>query len=171
MYDSIQIREAKKQDYAIIYQVLTSAFDSEAEAKLVAQLRTAEAIVVSLVAEVAGNIVGHALFSEVTLSGNPDLKITGLAPVSVLPDFQRKGIGQSLIKAGLESCAEKGYEAAVVLGHSTYYPKFGFRPSTDFGFRSVYEVPDEMFMALELRPDALSDASGVISYHAAFNEL
>ena len=171
MNSSIQIRQAKSQDYATIFGLLTTAFDSAAEAKLVEELQAADGIVVSLVAEAAGIIVGHIIFSEVTLSGNPGLKITGLAPVAVLPDFQRRGIGQALIEAGIEACTEKGYDATVVLGHPDYYPRFGFRPSTEFGFKSVYEVPDEAFMALELSPDALSNAHGVINYHAAFNTL
>jgi putative acetyltransferase len=88
--------------------------------------------------------------------------------MAVAPRCQRNGIGSALIKAGLEACQVKGYGAVVVLGHPTYYPKFGFRPSTEFGFKSEYEVPSEVFMALELKQSSLSEVSGAISYHPSF---
>lgn len=165
------IREANINDYEAIYAVVAAAFETEAEAKLVEKLHLAGEAVVSMVAELSGKIVGYVLFSNVTLSRHANLKIIGLAPVAVLPPCQRKGIGRALIEAGLKACTVKGYEAVVVLGHPAYYPKFGFRASTEFGFNCEYDVPDDAFMALELRQNALAGVSGVICYHPAFNTV
>lgn len=88
--------------------------------------------------------------------------------MAVRPEHQRQGIGSTLVNAGLAACKDKGYKAAVVLGHPSYYPKFGFRPSVEFGIQSEYDVPNEAFMAIELQSNSLSEASGVISYHSAF---
>jgi putative acetyltransferase len=162
------IRNENVKDYEAVYKLNASTFESEAEAKLVDRLRELGEAAVSLVAESSSEVVGHILFSEVTLSEHASLKIVGLAPMAVAPKCQRNGTGSALIKAGLEACRVKGYVAVVVLGHSTYYPKFGFRPSTEFGFKSEYDVPSEVFMALELQQNSLSEVSGVISYHPSF---
>jgi putative acetyltransferase len=162
------IRNENVKDYEAVYKLNASTFESEAEAKLVDRLRELGEAAVSLVAESSSEVVGHILFSEVTLSEHASLKIVGLAPMAVAPKCQRNGTGSALIKAGLEVCKVKGYVAVVVLGHSTYYPKFGFRPSTEFDFKSEYDVPSEVFMALELQQNSLSEVSGVISYHPSF---
>ena len=80
----------------------------------------------------------------------------GLAPMAVMPAHQRKGIGSAIARAGLEQCKQLGFVAVVVVGHPAYYPRFGFSPSTRFGIGSEYEVPEEVFMAMELQPAALS---------------
>lgn len=131
-------------------------------------LRVEAAPIVSLVADDSGSIVGHILFSPVQLSGHPDLQLMGLAPMAVLPSAQRRGIGLALVRAGLERCAQLGYVGVVVLGHATYYPRFGFVPASRFGINSEYDVSDEVFMALELRAGALEGTSGTIRYHSAF---
>lgn len=95
----------------------------------------------------------------------------GLAPMAVMPAAQRRGIGSALIRSGLERCAQLGYSAVVVLGHPEYYPRFGFVPASRFGIGCEYEVPDEVFMALELEPGALTGMSGTIRYHPAFAEV
>ena len=89
--------------------------------------------------------------------------------MAVTPARQRQGIGSSLVEEGLARCREDGFVAAVVLGHPEYYPRFGFRPSTAFGIDSKYEVPPEVFMALELQPDALENKKGRVDYHPAFD--
>ena len=165
------IRNEGVKDVEAIYKLNASAFPSEAEAKLVDRLRELGQAAVSLVTESSRKVVGHILFSEVTLSDHPELKLVGLGPMSVTPECQRNGIGSALVIAGLEACKTEGYEAVVVLGHPGFYPKFGFLPSTDFGFKSEYDVPREVFMALELRQYSLSEASGVIRYHSVFSEL
>ena len=145
------------------------AFHGPAEADLVDALRFGGAVAVSLVAEVAGQIVGHILFSPVSLSGTGDEpKIAGLGPMAVLPEQQRRGIGSLLVGHGLERCRRAGVQAVVVLGHPDYYPRFGFRRASSWGLRCEFDAPDEAFMALELIPNVLSGRSGVVNYHAAF---
>lgn len=91
--------------------------------------------------------------------------------MAVIPAFQRKGIGSALVRAGLEQCEQRGFDAVVVLGHPEYYPRFGFLPSSRFGIDSEYDVPEEVFMAMELSPGALHGKTGRIKYHQVFNEL
>ena len=88
--------------------------------------------------------------------------------MAVLPSHQRNGIGSKLVRAGLEECRQLGYVAAVVLGHPEYYPRFGFAPSIRFGIRCEYDVPEEVFMAMELRQFALLGVSGIVRYRTEF---
>ena len=111
------------------------------------------------------------MLSPVSLSGHPDLKVMGLAPMAVSPQHQRQGIGSALIRAGLQRAARLDFAAVVVLGHPVYYPRFGFSPSSRFGIDCAYEVPDEAFMAIELRPGALDGRAGRVTYHAAFGDV
>ncbi|HEX4949473.1 MAG TPA: N-acetyltransferase [Blastocatellia bacterium] len=152
----------------VVAQAFQQAFDSTAEADLVDKLRANGKSIVSLVAVEDDQIVGHILFSEVTLG---DATIIGLAPVSVLPSQQKQGIGALLINAGIEACRNAGYTAMVVLGHPEYYPRFGFIPACRFGIKSEYDVSDETFMAMELQPGALVNCAGVAKYQPEFNEV
>lgn len=147
------------------------AFDSMAEAELVDALRERAQPVVSLVAEGEKSIVGHIMFSPVVLIGHAALKIMGLAPMAVAPNHQRKGIGSALVRAGLEECDALGFGAVVVLGHPTYYPRFGFVPTTRWNIGCEYEAPPEAFMAIELQAGYLDGKSGTIRYHPAFAEV
>lgn len=96
------------------------------------------------------------------------LRIMGLAPMAVAPEHQRRGIGSALVRAGLEQCRQLGVGAVAVLGHPAYYPRFGFVPSARFGIGSEYEVPEDVFMVLELQAGVLLSGSGTATYHAAF---
>lgn len=165
------IRAEEERDWAAVHALNASAFETPAEAGLVSALRVQAQPVISLVAEHAGSVVGHILFSPVTLSGHVGLKIMGLAPMAVAPSHQRHGIGSALVRAGLERCSALGVGAVVVLGHPEYYPRFGFSPSLGFGIGSEYEAPDEAFMVAELQPGFLRGASGIIQYHAAFKNV
>ena len=139
---------------------------------MVNALRNNGCTYISLVAELESKVVGHILFTPVELSGDKDkLKIIGLAPMAVLNKYQNKGIGSKLVEAGLDKCKSLGYDAVVVLGHPNYYPKFGFVPSIKYGIKSEYDVPDEVFMILELVPDALKNHEGIIKFHEAFNSV
>src|SRR5512146_1230878 len=114
----IEIRPEQQKDLGAIRRVNERAFGGSAEADLVDLLRARHKAVVSLVAQHDHQIVGHILFSPVTVTGAPEsLRVAGLAPMSVLPEFQKKRIGSSLIRAGLAACEESGYDAVVVLGH------------------------------------------------------
>lgn len=167
----MRIRAEETPDWTAVHAVHVSAFERRAEADLVDALREQAEPVVSLVAERGGPIVGHILFTPVTLAGRPDLKIMGLAPLGVDPRHQRQGVGSALVRAGLDGCREQGFDAVVVLGHAGYYPRFGFAPSSRFGIGCEYDVPDDAFMVAELRPGALGDASGIVRYHALFHQV
>jgi putative acetyltransferase len=165
------IRPEEPKDHAAVHAVNASAFETPAEASLVEMLRKEAHPVISIVAEDDGTIVGHIMFSPVTLSGYDNLQIMGLAPIAVVPAYQRKGIGSKLVMAGLEWCKELGYGAVVVLGHIGYYPRFGFIPSVRYGIGCEYDVPQDAFMVLELQPGYLEGARGTIKFHSAFNEV
>lgn len=164
----MQIRPERTDDIPAVRAVNVAAFETSAEANLVDALREQARPIVSLVGEDEAAIVGHILFSPVTVSGHTDLQIAGLAPMAVLPSRQRQGIGSRLVREGLERCRQAGFAAVVVLGHAAYYPRFGFVPASRFGLRSEYDVPDDVFMVLELEAGALKRTSGMIRYHPAF---
>jgi putative acetyltransferase len=165
------IRSEEQQDRAPVHAVNVAAFETPAEANLVDALREQARPIVSFVAEDEGEIIGHIMFSPVELPGYPSRKIMGLAPMAVVPGHQRQGIGTELVRAGLEKCKQLGVGAVVVLGHADYYPRFGFAPSTRFGISCEYDVPEDVFMVIELQPGALKGASGTIKYHPAFSNV
>ncbi len=168
----VHVRAERPADAAAIDRVHRLAFAGPAEAELVARLRAAGRAIVSLVAEQAGAIVGHILFSPVTLDppGAAVPRLLGLAPMAVLPAQQRRGIGGTLVRAGLDACRAQDAGAVVVLGHPAYYPRFGFVPAARVGLRSIYTDGDA-FMALELRPGALAGCTGLIRYAPEFDDL
>jgi putative acetyltransferase len=163
----IVIRPEQPGDAAAIDAVVRAAFEQPAEAELVAALRAAGRATVSLVAVEDDAIVGHVLYSPVTIDGAPG-RVLGLAPMAVRPDRQHAGIGTQLGEAGSTHCAAAGATALVVLGHPRFYPRFGFIPASQFGLRCIYDAPDEGFMALELVPGALSGISGLVEYAPEF---
>jgi putative acetyltransferase len=170
-YSHMRIRPEEPTDQDAVRVINTDAFDTFAEANLVDALREQANPTVSLVAENEGKVVGHIMFSPVTLDADPAIKIMGLAPMAVTPNHQRTGIGTALVRAGLEQCELLDYAAVIVLGHPDYHPRFGFQPASIFNITSKYDVPDEAFMALELQPEALEGKSGTIHYHEAFSDL
>jgi putative acetyltransferase len=165
---AVRIRLERPVDIPGIRAVNRAAFKTSTEADLVDPLRKQASPIVSLVAEDREAVIGHILFSPVTLTPHPEVQIMGLAPMSVVPARQRHGIGTALVREGLEQCRRSGFGAVIVLGHAEYYPRFGFRPASQFGLSCEYDVPDEVFMALELDKDILRGRSGRIRYHAAF---
>ncbi len=165
------IRSENSDDRDAVYAVNVSAFETSAEAKLVDALRLEARPIVSLVAEEDGEVVGHIMFSPVTLSENPTLEAMGLAPMAVVPKQQRKGIGTLLVRAGLERCKQLGFAGVVVLGHPDFYLRFGFAPASKCCINSEYDVPDDLFMAVALQPGALDGRTGTVRYHPAFGSL
>jgi putative acetyltransferase len=163
------IRGERPGDRAAIHRVHELAFGRPTEADLVDTLRTCGMATLSLVAVEDDRIVGHILFSPVTIeSGDRTFRAVGLAPMAVLPERQRQGIGSQLVKAGLVECRNAGYDDVVVLGHPTYYPRFGFVPASQYGIKSEYEVPDEAFMILPWQEGMLADRGGVARYQPEF---
>lgn len=164
----MQIRPEALADIGGIADVHRRAFGGSVEATLVDALRQQARPLVSLVAVHEEAVVGHILFTPVTLPSRPELPLMSLAPLAVLPSHQRQGIGSALVRAGLEECRRLGRVACVVLGHPAFYPRFGFSPASGFGLRSEYDVADELFMAVELQAGALHGLAGTIRYHPAF---
>jgi putative acetyltransferase len=166
----MSIRLEEQRDYDHVYGVHVSAFPTPSEAILVNVLRDRAHPVISLVAE-EGEVVGHILFSPVTLLDKSSLQVMGLAPMAVVPEQQNQGVGSELVLAGLEHCRRIGASAVVVLGHPEFYPRFGFLPSSRFGIDSEYKVPEEVFMVMELVPGVLGENTGRAKYHVAFDDL
>lgn len=169
----MNIRAETESDIEAIRRVETAAFGRDSEANLVDHLRQNGGITLSLVAEQDGEIVGHVLFSPVTVEREPGaFAALALGPVAVLPERQNQGIGSALIRAGLEQCRVKGYTLVFLIGHPTYYPRFGFRPAVPLGFDSVY-VPDKTdhthFMVAELDAGALAGKAGFVRYRPEFD--
>lgn len=167
----MNIRPECSLDREAIWRLNAASFPGDGEARLVDSLRENANPFISLVAEQDEQVVGHILFTPVTLQGCPSLEIAGLAPMSVRAELQKKGIGSALIEAGLQACLEFGFGAVVVLGHASYYPRFGFVAACEFGLSCEYDSADENFMVRELIPDYLTDLNGTIQYHPAFAAL
>ena len=162
----ITVRTERGDDANAIRLVHLAAFPTADEAALVDRLRTADQCPVSLVAEVDGQVVGHIVFSPVTMDSACDRPGLGLAPMAVLPSYQRRGIGSALVRQGLQECREQGYGFVVVLGHPEYYPRFGFRRASDEGLANEYRA-DDAFGVVELFPGALP-GPGLVRYGPEF---
>ena len=167
----ITVRDEGPDDIASIRAVIVGAFGQSEEADLVERLRHGSAATTSLVAVHVDAIVGHILFSPVTIDGTPSVRALSLAPLAVAPTHQRRGVGAVLVEAGLARCRRLDVGIVVVLGHPHYYPRFGFQPAHQLGLTCDYDVPSEIFMALDLTPGSLDSMSGVARYHAAFGQL
>ena len=167
----ITIRPQTPGDIPAIYRLNVLAFGNRPnEARLVDLLRASGKAVLSMAAVSEREVVGQVLFSPVTLDPpQADFNAVGLAPVAVLPDYQRQGIGSRLIREGLERCRQVGYGTVVVLGDPRYYSRFGFARASDYRLANEYNA-DEHFMALELKDGALSNVRGTVKYAAEFKE-
>jgi len=160
------IRTAMPRDIPAIRAVIRHAFEQDDEADLVEQLRTDGDVLCELVEASDIALQGHILYSPLTLERDGALiAAAALAPVSVLPAFQNKGIGGELIRAGNARCAELGCAAIIVLGHQDYYPRFGFSAAAAESLEAPFSGPH--FMALEFRPGVLK-AGGRVRYAKAF---
>lgn len=176
---TVTIRPELKEEYSKTEEVIKTAFSNEEmsdhqEHHLVQKLRNSKAFIpeLSLVAiDQHENIVGHLMLTtNKIVNENDTVESLSLAPVSVLPEDQHKGIGSQLIKEGIKRAKELGYQSIIVLGHPEYYPKFGFQQASFWNIKPPYDVPDEAFMALELQTDALENVHGVVQYPKAFEE-
>jgi putative acetyltransferase len=165
-----KIRTEQPGDRTAIREVHVRAFGGEEEANLVDLLRNRKKAVISLVAVLQQRVVGHILFSPISISNAPeDFRAVGLAPLAVLPEFQKLGIGSQLTHAGVQVCRQRDYDAVVVLGHPGYYPRFGFSRAKDYGLDNEYDALDA-FMVMELKPGALQRVSGLVRYVPEFRE-
>ncbi len=166
-----RVRREKEADYGAVRQVVEAAFGQPHEAALVDALRAQVPEAISLVAEDAGAIVGHVLFTPVELEPkSAHAPVAGLAPLAVLPARQRSGIGSALVREGLRACEAHGYGAVVVLGHPEYYARFGFVPAHTLGLRCEFPAPPEVYRVFELAP-VLSGEAALVKYPRAFHEM
>jgi putative acetyltransferase len=154
-------------DLQAIRAVNEAAFGEAGEADLVDKLRRHGSVLASLVAELEATMVGHALFSRMHIdTASGPVPAVALAPVAVLPEHQRNGIGQRLITNGLDMLRVRGERIVIVLGHPSYYPRFGF--STEKASLLKSPFPREAFMALELVDGALDGVQGQVTYPPPF---
>lgn len=162
----IAIRSETDADVDAITEITVAAFktleiSNRTEQFIITALRAAKALTVSLVAEVDGRVVGHIAFSPVTISDG-SRNWYGLGPVSVLPEYQRQGIGKALIRAGLSRLKEMNAQGCCLVGHPGYYARFGFKNMPGL----VHEgVPQEVFFALSFAGPA---PQGTVTFHESF---
>ena len=175
----LTIRSERQDDAKRIHEVITRSFAASelghtGEADLVDRLRLSCPGAISFVAERGNELVGQILFTPVVInSGGRELTGMGLAPMSVLPDLQRQGIGSRLVNAGVDAVRKERYPFVVVLGHPDYYPRFGFVRATRHRITHEFAgIPDEMFMILLLSSDTLAEISGgAARYRPEFSEI
>lgn len=163
----VRCESTDTQEQSTVRSINTAAFGRPDEADLVDSLRAERVVLVSLIAELENRVVGHILFSRMfieTAAGS--IPAAALAPVAVLPEYQRQGIGGVLIRRGLESLRVRGERIAIVLGHPQYYRRFGFSCESAHSLESPF--PPNAFMAMELSPGALDGIRGKVRYPAAF---
>ena len=166
----VKIRKEQPGDIPAIHRLNELAFDHPVEAKIVDSLRAANAVILSLVATIGKEVVGHILFSPVTVESNAGtFKAVALAPMAVLPGRQKNGAGSMLVRARLDELRRSGHEVVFVLGHPEYYPQMGFEKASLHGLKWEFEAPDEAFMVIELRPGALQGRGGVVKYRPEFS--
>lgn len=175
----ILIRQELTEEYNTTEEIVKKAFLNEEysdkkEHVLVNRIRKSDAFIpeLSLVALNQGkDIVGHVLLSKIKIvDGDRAADSLALAPVSVAPEYQKKGIGSQLIRTALKNAKDLGYCSVIVLGHKDFYPKFGFKPASLWNIQALFEVPDDVFMALELTDHSLEKVQGVVHYSKAFLE-
>lgn len=171
----VEIRQEITGDKDAVYEINSIAFAQNNEAKLVDLLRQSNAFIpeLSLVATINNKVVGHILFTKIKIVNDykEETESLALAPMAVRPEYQRKGIGSQLIKCGIEKAKELQYKSVIVLGHRHYYPKFGFVPADKWNIKSPYDVPSNVFMALELVTGALTGVNGTVKYPKEFETL
>jgi putative acetyltransferase len=163
----IEVREERPDDVPAIRDVNKRAFGQDLEGNLVDALRSNGAALLSLVAVLNGRIVGHIMYSPACVGGGTIG--AALGPMAVLPERQRQGVGSKLVEAGNRKIQEQGYPFIIVLGHSDYYPRFGFMPAGNHGITCEWEVPDNVFMVLVLDQEKMQGVSGLARYRHEFS--
>lgn len=162
----MEIREETATDIEAIREVNRRAFAQDQEGNLVDALRSNGAALLSLVAIVDGELVGHIMYSPATVG-----ETTGaaLGPMAVLPEFQRQSIGSRLVEAGNQKLNEAGCPFIIVVGHAEFYPRFGFTPASKHNIRCEWELPEDVFMIAMLDPLKMQGVSGLAKYRPEFS--
>ncbi len=171
----MNIRQTTQADLEDILFVERAAFNRDSEVDLTRALLTDSSAEprLSLMAYVDGQPVGHILFTKATLTNHPEVAISFLAPLAVIPQFQRQGVGGALIKRSLELLTEANVDLVVLLGHPAYYPRFGFQPAFKLGFEPTYPIPAEVadaWMVRALKPNIIGRVSGRVICCDAMNK-
>ncbi len=162
----IEIRDERPSDIDAIREVNRQAFNQEQEGRIVDALRERGGALLSLVAVANGLVVGHVMFSPLTVG--PAIG-AGLGPLAVLPACQRQGIGTQLVERGLEQLKDSGCPFVVVIGHPTFYPRFGFRAAAGYGLTCEWDVSADAFMVAVLRPEFTGSLVGLARYRSEFS--
>jgi len=165
---AIEIRHELPDDVAAIRDVNKRAFGQDQEGNIVEALRSNGAALLSLVADLNSEIVGHIMFSPITVG---DVTGAALGPMAVLPEQQRSGIGSKLVEAGIWALKDAGYPFIIVLGHANYYPRFGFVPASRLGIGCKWQVSDDVFMVLVLDQAKMAGVSGIAKYRPEFSTV
>ena len=163
----IEIREERPDDVAAVREVNRRAFGQDQEGNIVDALRTNGAALLSSVATVNGQVAGHIIYSPLTIGET--VSGVALGPMAVVPEYQRQGIGTKLVDAGNQKIKDAGHPFIIVVGHAEYYPRFGFRPASEYGIKCEWDVPDEVFMLLVLNESKMQGASGLAKYRDEFS--
>ncbi len=168
-FDFVEIREEHPDDVAVVRELNRRAFGQDQESNIVDALRANGAALLSLVATVHDRVVGHIMYSPLSISGN----VTGaaLGPMAVIPERQRQGIGSKLIEAGNRKLKDAGCPFIIVVGHADYYPRFGFRPASEHEIKCEWDLPDDVFMLLVLDEAKMKDVSGLAKYRHEFSSV
>jgi putative acetyltransferase len=154
----VKVRQETKDDSAEVLEVVRLAFNRKVESQLVEKFRQNPKYIpeLSLVAEYEGHVIGHILFFPIEVKVDREtLQTLILAPLSVHPSYQRRGVGGELVTAGLVIVKQLGYHSVLVVGHPEYYPRFGFRRASEWGLSIKEAVPSDAFMAIELVKDGI----------------
>ncbi len=171
----MHIRETNHADLNDILFIEREAFNSNKEADLTKDILsdpTAKPIL-SLIAYIKNQPVGHILFSKASLSNYPNVAVSFLAPLAVVPKFQRQGIGGALVKKSLELLSKANVDLVFVLGHPDYYPRHGFTPAGELGFEAFCPIPKKdanAWMVQSLRPNVIGSVSGKVVCCDALNK-
>ena len=167
----LEIRKETKRDYEEVYNVIKIAFESAEhsdgnEQDLVVALRSSSKFIpeLSLVAIQDNKIIGYILFTKIKIGEYEEL---ALAPLGILPEYQKQGIGTKLIEQGHKIAKKLGYHYSIVLGSEKYYTKFGYIPASQYGIKAPFEVPNENFMAIKLN-DFEKERTGTVEYAKEF---
>ena len=170
------IRKENPEDFETVFNLIEKAFkqvkiSDHREQFLVERLRKSKAFVpeLSMVAEIEKKIVGHILLSKLKITnGRNRFDSLALAPLSVIPEYQRNGIGGQLVREAHKKAKELGFKSVILIGHEKYYPRFGYKQADHFGISLPFEVPKENCMAVELIMNGLKDVNGLVQYPKEF---
>lgn len=165
----IEIRKERDRDLAAIRELNRLAFGQDQEARIVDALRSNHAALLSLVATLNGQVVGHIMYSPASVGE----RLTGaaLGPMAVRPEHQRHGIGTKLVEAGNQTIKDRGDPFVIVVGHPDFYPRFGFKSASSHGIMCEWELPDEVFMLLVLDQTRMRGVSGLAKYRPEFSAV